>query len=302
MRKIALLMTVAALLRADEVTTLVGTGQPGFSETQINNPYGMTIGPDGALYFCEIGNHVVRRLDLATHKMTVFAGTGEKGYSGDGGPADKARLNEPYDAKFDSLGNLYIADMQNNAVRKVDAHTHAISTVTTDVKQPHCLAIAVDGALLICDIGNNRIERIDAATEMKSTFLYTKFAGPRAIVFDPGGQMYLALRNGNAIGRVNEKFVPFATVNSPKSISYGRDFTMWVADSDNHRILNINMVTNRITAVLGTGEKGDGPDGDPLQCKLARPHGVLEVADGTVFVADSENHRIRKLIAKQTVY
>jgi DNA-binding beta-propeller fold protein YncE len=241
-------------------------------------------------------------LDLKTLTMTVVAGTGEKGYSGDGGPAVKAQLNEPYDAKFDSLGNMYIADMQNNAVRKVDAHTHQISTVSKDFKQPHCIAFATDDALLVCDIGNNRIQRIDASTEVESTFLGQTFAGPRSIDFDPGGQMYLALRDGNSIGMVNEKYVPFATVKSPKTISYGRDHTMWVADSDEHKILNINLVTDTITTVVGTGERGDGPDGDPLKCKLAHPHGVVAMPDGTVYIADSENHRIRKLLYSQSVY
>jgi DNA-binding beta-propeller fold protein YncE len=77
---------------------------------------------------------------------------------------------------------------------------------------------------------------------------------------------------------------------------------MFAADSENHRIVNINMVSGSVTTVLGTGEKGDGPDGDPLKCKLARPHGVLATPDGTVYVADSENHRIRKLTYTQAVY
>src|SRR5277367_730634 len=102
MWKIALLLLPlgTTLFGADDVTTgvttIAGTGKPGFSATEINNPYGMTLGPVGALYFCEIGNHVVRRLEVKTHEMTVIAGTGEKGYSGDGGLATKAQLNEPY--------------------------------------------------------------------------------------------------------------------------------------------------------------------------------------------------------------
>jgi DNA-binding beta-propeller fold protein YncE len=303
MWKIVFPLLLTAGVWADEVTTIAGTGQPGFSATQINNPYGLTIGPDGALYFCEVGNHVVRRLDLKTHAMTVVAGTGEKGYSGDGGPAAKAQLNEPYDAKFDPLGNLYIADMQNNAVRRVDVHTHNISTVSKDFKQPECLAFTIDGNMLVCDIGNKRIQQIDLDLETTTTFMNrTTFDGPRSIDFDPGGQMYLALRDGNTVGRVNEKFVPFATVKSPKAISYGQDYSMWVADSENNRILSINMISGTITPVLGTGERGDGPDGDPRLCKLARPHGVLVAPDGTIYVADSENHRIRKLIYSQTVY
>jgi sugar lactone lactonase YvrE len=299
-------LPLACVLRAEDlsqgVTTVAGTGQPGFSATQINNPYGMTFGPDGALYFCEVGNHVVRRLDLKTHQMTVIAGTGEKGYSGDGGPATKAQLNEPYAARFDSLGNLYIADMQNNAVRRVDVHNHNISTIAKDFKQPHCLAFTVDENLLVCDIGNKRIRQIDLETGAESTFMNQTFPGPRAIVFDPGGQMYLALRDGNSVGRVNDSYVPFATVTSPKDISYSKDYSMFVADSENHRILNINMVSGTIVTVLGTGERGDGPDGDPLKCRLARPHGVLVGPDGAVYVADSENHRIRRLIYTQAVY
>lgn len=302
MWKISLLLTLATVLFADEVTTIAGNGQPGFSATQINNPYGMTIGPDGALYFCEIGNHVVRRLDLKTREMTVIAGNGTKGYSGDGGPATEAQFNEPYAAQFDSLGNLFIADMQNGVVRRVDAHTHVITTLAKDFKQPHCLAFTVDESLLVCDIGNKRIQQVNLESGVATTFMKQTFAGPRAIVFDPGGQMYLALRDGNEVGRVNDAFVPFATVKSPKDISYSRDFSMFAADSENHRIVNINMVSGTTVTAIGTGEKGDGPDGDALKCKLARPHGVLAAPDGTVYIADSENHRIRKLVYTQAVY
>jgi len=302
MWKIALLLPLAAALLADEVTTIAGTGQPGFSATQINNPYGMTIGPDGALYFCEIGNHVVRRLDLKTHEMTVIAGTGQKGYTGDGGPATKAQFNEPYAVRFDSLGNMYVADMQNGAVRRVDVHTHNISTVAKDFKQPHCLAFTVDETLLVCDIGNKRIQQVDLESGVVTTFMKRTFEGPRAIVFDPGGQMYLALRDGNSIGRVNAEYVPFATVKSPKDISYSPDYSMFAADSENHRIVNVNMTSGTVTPVVGTGEKGDGPDGDPLKCKLARPHGVLVGPDGSIYIADSENHRIRKLTYTQAIY
>jgi DNA-binding beta-propeller fold protein YncE len=226
----------------------------------------------------------------------VVAGNGTKGYSGDDGPATEAQLNEPYEVRFDSLGNMFFADMRNNAVRRVDAHTKQISTVSKDFNQPHSLAFDVDGALLICDIGNKRIQRIDLERETTSTFLGPTFNGPRAIVVDPGGQKYLALREGNAIGRLNDTFVPLATVKSPKGMSYAADFSMYVADSENHRIVNVNLVSGAMTTSVGTGERGDGPDGDPLQCKLARPHGVLAAAGGTVYIADSENHRIRMLV------
>src|SRR3989442_646967 len=110
--KIGRLAWLAILLRAGvvqaaSVTTLVGTGQPGFSDTQVNNPYGMAIGPDGAMYFCDLDNSRIRRLDLRTKRMTTIAGNGQKGYRGDGGAATEASLSAPHELLFDSRGDLY---------------------------------------------------------------------------------------------------------------------------------------------------------------------------------------------------
>src|SRR5438093_2229014 len=134
MRTLALLLLGWSLLPAQSTVTIAGTGSPGFSgdggpatQAQINNPYGLVVGPDGALYFCEIGNHRVRRLDLKTHTISTAAGSGQKGYSGDGGPALAASLNEPYEVGFDSAGNMYFAEMQNHVVRRVDAKTRKLA-------------------------------------------------------------------------------------------------------------------------------------------------------------------------------
>src|SRR5437870_13073310 len=90
------------------VTTVVGTGSPGFSDTQVNNPYGLVIGPDGALYFCDLDNQRIRRLDLATKRIITIAGIGERGHRGDGGPAVGAALNMPHELRFDAKGDMYI--------------------------------------------------------------------------------------------------------------------------------------------------------------------------------------------------
>src|SRR3954467_5564129 len=136
MKSAALLIACASVVYAQSFVTIAGTGEAGFSgdggagtKAQINNPYGLTVGPDGALYFCEIGNHRVRRLDLKTHTISTAAGSGQKGYSGDGGPALEASLNEPYEVRFDAAGNMYFAEMQNHVVRRVDAKTRLITTV-----------------------------------------------------------------------------------------------------------------------------------------------------------------------------
>src|ERR1700741_4252583 len=105
---------IGIVLSFAQVTTFIGTGTPGFSDVQVNNPYGMAIGPDGALYFCDLDNQRIRRLDLSTRRMTTIAGNGEKGYRGDGGPASEASLNMPHEIQFDREGNLYIAERDNH--------------------------------------------------------------------------------------------------------------------------------------------------------------------------------------------
>src|SRR5882672_1039520 len=109
-----------------QVTTLVGTGSPGFGDNQANNPYGMAIGPDGGLYFCDLDNQRIRRVDLRTKRITTVAGNGERGYRGDGGPAVNAALNMPHEVIFDAKGNLYITERDNHAIRKVDTKSGVI--------------------------------------------------------------------------------------------------------------------------------------------------------------------------------
>ena len=112
-----------------KIETIAGNGKAGYAADQVSNPYGIAIGPDGALYICEIDNHVVRRLDLKSGKLSTVAGNARKGYSGDGGPATAASLNEPYEVRFDKVGNMFFVEMKNHIVRRVDARSGVISTV-----------------------------------------------------------------------------------------------------------------------------------------------------------------------------
>ena len=302
-----------------------------------------SIGPDRALYFCDLDNQRIRRLDLRTHRTTTIAGNGQKAYSGDGGPAAAASLNMPHEIQFDSAGNLYIAERDNHVVRKVDAKTGVISTFAgtgapgfsgdggpaarAQLRQPHSIAVDPQGRLLICDIGNHRIRQVDFSSGTIETYggtgerqptpdgapvKSTPLNGPRTIAIDRDGDLYLALREGNAIYRIAPKTATIhhlagtgeqgysgdggparvARLAGPKGLAYARG-NLYVADTENHVVRRIELKTGIITTVLGTGQRGDGPEPDPLRCALSRPHGVFVDAAGTLYVGDSEAHRIR---------
>lgn len=355
---IATLVAPRLLSAADaQITTLAGTGVPGFSgddgvasEAQINNPFGVELGPDGDIYFCDTGNHAVRKIDRQTGVITTIAGTGgEKGYSGDGGPAREARLFEPYELRFDGDGNLFFVEMQNHVLRRVDAKTGTISTVAGTGKagfggdggaatgamldRPHSIALDRRGNLYICDIGNHRIRKVDVETGRISTFCgtgkkegpadgarispETPLKGPRALAIDAEGNLWLALREGNQVVRLdlqsglihhlagtgkagfsgNGGLAREATLSGPKGIVIDdRRQLVYFADTESHSVRAIDLSTDppTLSLIAGTGKKGDGPDGDPLKCGMARPHGVgLDPESGELFIGDSESHRLR---------
>ena len=342
--------------------TVVGTGVRGKAadgdtadRAQIDNPFHVVMGPDGAMYFSDYGTSRVFRWDLTTSRLTIVAGTGTKGYSGDGGPAKSAQLAAPHEVRFDSKGNLYIDERDNHIVRHVDMKSGIISTVAGTpgkngyggdggpatkglLNQPHGIVLDRADNLYICDPLNNRVRRVDAKTGVISTFAGNGQAGrapdqgslteipltgPRSLEITRAGKWYLALREGNMIllldagkktakrfagtgekgfsgdggSALDARFGSLGGggLTGPKGLTISDDGnTMYVADCENHAIRKIDLRTGIISTVMGTGQRGDGPEGDPLQCKLSRPHAVL-LRGHTLYVADSENSRIRAL-------
>src|SRR6266478_4884137 len=117
------------------ITTAVGTGERGFggdggpaARAQLNGPFDIGFDADGNLYFSDTFNHCIRCVDARTNVVTTVAGCGEAGYSGDGGPATRARFNEPYGIVVDEAANVYVADRHNHCVRRVDAATGIVTT------------------------------------------------------------------------------------------------------------------------------------------------------------------------------
>jgi DNA-binding beta-propeller fold protein YncE len=231
---------------------------------------------------------VIRRVDLATGRIATIAGTGSPGFSGDGGPAEKAQLHQPHSIALDENDNLYICDILNNRVRVRDAATGLISTFAgTGEAGTFADEAPLDG---------------------------TALRGPRSIDFAPDGTMFLVLREGNKIVQIDRRKrilrriagtgqkgysgddgpALLATFDGPKGIAYAPDNSLYISDTENHVIRRLDLVRGTITTIAGTGARGEGRDGNPLACAFARPHGVY-VHNSTLYIGDSENNRIRAL-------
>jgi streptogramin lyase len=229
----------------------------------------------------------VRRYDRKTALISTIAGNGTAGFSGDGGPAVKAQLNEPHSIGFDKAGCFYICDIKNHRVRKVDLKSGEISTFAgTGEKNP-----TPDGA----------------------PFSNAPLYGPRALDFDRDGDLWLALREGNAVYKLdiaagtihrvagtgkkgfegNGGPARDATLSGPKGLAVAPTGNIYFADTESHSIRMIDPHRGTIELTAGTGSAGDGSESDPLKCQLARPHGIFVDKDGSIFIGDTESHRIR---------
>lgn len=263
-----------------------GDGGPAASAS-MNMPYEMAWDKAGNMFIVELGNHIVRRVDAKSGRISTVAGTGIKGFSGDGGPAKNAQFAQPHSLAFDASGDLYVCDIGNHRIRKIDMRTGKISTwAGTGEKKT-----APDG----------------------SKIAGSPLNGPRALAFAPDGKCWLALREGNAVLQLDPRAGVLrhiagtgksgftgnggpareAALAGPKCVGLDKAGNVYLADTESHSIRYIDVKKGTVEVLVGNGEKGDGPDGDPLQCQLARPHGVFVDKDGSVFIGDSENHRVR---------
>jgi DNA-binding beta-propeller fold protein YncE len=279
--------------RAGKIFVVAGTGEKGHGgdggpakAAVLSSPHEVRFDRAGNIYVAERDAHVVRFISAKGQTMTLV-GTGAPGFGGDGGPSDKAQLNQPHSIVLDRKGDLFICDIRNNRIRKRDARTGILTT------------FAGSG---------------EAADTPEEAPLTAPLNGPRSIDIGPDGTMYLILREGNKVyaldpnaGRLRHIAgtgakgyagdggpARTATWNGPKGIAYAPDGSLYISDTENHVIRRVSLKDGSVTTVAGTGMRGDGPDGDPHRCALARPHGV-HVSGGLLYIGDSENHRIRAL-------
>lgn len=338
------------------VETIAGTGLPenngdagDATKVNIGEPFGVEIGPDGALYVAEVRNHRVRRLDLHAGELTTIAGCGQRGYSGDGGLAVEASLNEPYEIRFDAEGNMFVVEMKNHVVRRVDAETKIISTVAGSgepgfggdggpatkalFQQPHSIALDDHGGLYVADIGNHRIRRVDLATGIVESIAGdsqpvgardgqlargSSFLGPRALCIHDG-VLWIASREGHAVWRMalNDGVLhhvagtgakgpasddgPSRKVqfNGPKGIAVGPDGNVFIADTENNAIRQIDVDSGRVTAIVGGRLHLKNADGKSEAIGLNGPHGICVGPDGAIYVGDTLNHRVVRILPEK---
>ena len=276
------------------VTTVAGTGGAGYTgdggpatQATMSEPYSLQVDRShGDIYIVDRLNAAVRKVDAATGIITTVAGTGEQGYSGDGGPGAQAMFREPNDCFLDGKGGLLIADIQDQRIRRLDLATGIISTFA----------------------GNGeKVRAGDGKPALQASIL-----GARAVCMDSKGNTYIAEREGNGVRKVDANGVMStvagngepgyegdggpaltATWGSPKAIRCDALDNVVVVDTENHAIRRIDASTGVVTTIAGGRLGGEGDGGPATEAAMDRPHGCGIDAQGNIFVADSNNHRVR---------
>jgi sugar lactone lactonase YvrE len=279
------------------LTTIAGTGQKGdggdgeaATKAQFNGMHSLAVTANGDLYLADTWNNRVRKIDAKTGVITTVAGTGQKGFSGDGGPAAKAQFGGIYCVALDPKGErLYLADLDNRRIRVVDLKSGTVNTVAGNGER----GVPKDGA--------------DARS--------APLVDPRAVAVDAKGNVYILERSGHALRVVDDKGkirtvagtgkagatgdggdARQATLNGPKHLCIDLEGNVLIADTENHLIRKYLPKEGKIVRVAGTGKKGaDGVGGDPLKADLSQPHGVYMHPSGVLYISDSSNHRVLKI-------
>ena len=266
-----------------------GDGGPAAQAT-VNGMHNLAIAPNGDIYLADTWNNRVRKIDSKTGRIMAFAGTGKKGFSGDDGLAANAAFGSVINVALDPQGkHLYVADIDNRRVRRIDLASGIVITVAGNGGK----GVPSDGA------------------DAKSAPLID----PRAVAVAATGEIYILERSGNALRSVNPQGkirtvagtgqagfsgdggnAGQATLRGPKHLCLDRDGNVIIADTDNHVIRKFLPRENRIVRMAGSGTKGSaGIGGPPLEVELNQPHGVAVDREGSLYIVDSYNDRVLKI-------
>ncbi len=281
------------------ISTIAGTGVGGYSGdggpanlAEINNPYAVAIDSSGNVYIADTTNNRIRKIALDGTIQTI-AGTGTPGYSGDGGPATNARLNNPSGIAVDSSGNVYVADRYNNRIRKI-ATDGTISTIAgtgsasysgdggpaneAAINSPTGVTVDSSGNVYIADRYNDRIRKI--ATD-----------GTISTVTGTGSSGY----SGDG-GPADQ-----AQLYWPFGVALDSGGNLYITDYSNHRVRKVTP-DGTIQTVAGTGSSGISEDGGPAdQAQLYSPSGIAIDSSGNIYIAEYGGSRIRKIASDGTI-
>lgn len=280
------------------ISTAVGTGEKGFAgdggpanRALLNGPFDIAFDRAGNLYFSDTFNNRIRRVAAGSGVITTVAGNGEKGYSGDGGPAIAAALAEPYGVVVDRAGNLYIADRLNRRVRRIDAASGVITTLAgtgeaayggdggpaaeAGLAEPNGLCFdAEERRLFITDVADNRVRVVDLSRGTIATF-----AGTGAAEHSGDGGPATAAGTFGA-----------------RAVKLGRDGTIYILERQGSSLRAVDPRTGTITTVAGTTARGYSGDGGPaLAAVFDAPKEMAIDRDGSLLIVDTENHAIRRI-------
>jgi sugar lactone lactonase YvrE len=280
------------------ITTAVGTGEKGLAgdggpaaKALLNGPFDVCFDRAGNLYFSDTFNNRIRRVDAATGVISTVAGNGEKGYSGDGGLATRAALNEPYGVIVDRAGNLYIADRLNRRVRRVEALSGVITTLagTGEAKfggdggpapeaglaEPNGLAFGPgETRLYITDVADNRVRVVDLASGTIATY-----AGTGAAEHSGDGGKATAAGTFGA-----------------RAVKVAADGTVYILERQGSSLRAVDPKTGIISTIAGTTARGYAGDGGPaLAAVFDAPKEMAIDRDGNLLIVDTENHAIRRI-------
>lgn len=288
-----LLTTLPASLYAQKIITIAGNGSKGYSgdngkatSAMLNNPTGMAEDNDGNIYIADQGNNMVRKVDRNSN-ISVFAGTGKEGYSGDNGKAINSTMKWPNDVKVDAKGNVLIVDEGNNCIRKV-SKTGIISTIIgngnagfsgdggpatkASLLIPTSLAIDSVGNIFLADAGNERIRKIDKMGIIRT------FAGNGIKGYSGDG------------GKAWD-----AQIEYVNGIAAGSENNLYFAQKDDNVIRKIDK-NGIISTIAGTGKPGfSGDYSQAINATLNNPYGITVDNENNLYVADNGNARIRKI-------